>query len=86
MIIPSINCQTFEEAKARIFKCRDFLPGNGWIHIDVSDGSFSPAFIWGNAEEFKTLIEARRRENEIKGWRREKKIKLINTKPTSLNA
>jgi len=29
-------------------------------------------------EEFKTLKEARRRESEIKGWRREKKIKLLN--------
>ncbi len=30
------------------------------------------------SEEFKTLIEARKRENEIKGWRREKKLALIN--------
>jgi len=29
------------------------------------------------SEEFKTLKEARRREGEIKGWRREKKINLI---------
>ncbi len=57
IIIPSINCATFQEAKEKIFKCRDFLPGNGWVHIDVSDGSFSPAFIWGNAEEFKGLME-----------------------------
>lgn len=32
-------------------------------------------------EEFKTLKEARQRETEIKGWRREKKLNLINTKP-----
>jgi len=31
-----------------------------------------------HSEEFKTLVEARRRENEIKGWRREKKLTLIN--------
>ena len=30
------------------------------------------------SEEFKTLKEARRRESEIKGWRREKKLALIN--------
>ncbi len=30
------------------------------------------------SEEFKTLKEARRREAEIKGWRREKKLALIN--------
>ncbi len=29
------------------------------------------------AEEFNTRIEAARREKEIKGWRREKKQKLI---------
>lgn len=57
IIIPSINCTTFQEAKEKIFKCKDFIPGNGWVHIDVSDGSFSPAFIWGNAEEFKSLME-----------------------------
>ena len=28
-------------------------------------------------EEFSTLIEARRREQQIKGWRREKKETLI---------
>jgi len=30
------------------------------------------------SEEFETLKEARRREAEIKGWRREKKQALIN--------
>ena len=29
-------------------------------------------------EEFKTLKEARGRESEIKGWRREKKLALID--------
>lgn len=29
-------------------------------------------------EEYLTLIEARRREKQIKGWRREKKDNLIN--------
>jgi putative endonuclease len=32
------------------------------------------------SEQFETLKEARRREVEIKGWRREKKICLINKK------
>lgn len=30
------------------------------------------------SEEFKTLKEARRRETEIKSWRREEKLALIN--------
>ncbi|MEK7128548.1 MAG: GIY-YIG nuclease family protein [Patescibacteria group bacterium] len=29
------------------------------------------------SEKFETLREARQRESEIKGWRREKKLKLI---------
>jgi len=29
------------------------------------------------SEGYKTLIEARRRENEIKGWKKEKKLKLL---------
>lgn len=35
------------------------------------------------SEEFQTLITARRREAQIKGWRREKKLNLIKFgKPT----
>lgn len=35
------------------------------------------------SEEFSTLVEARRREKQIKGWRREKKENLIKFgKPT----
>ena len=33
-----------------------------------------------HSEEFKTLKEARHRESEIKGWRREKKLFLIEGK------
>ena len=32
------------------------------------------------SEKYKTLVEARSREKEIKGWRREKKLNLINQK------
>ncbi|MDO8486471.1 MAG: GIY-YIG nuclease family protein [Candidatus Staskawiczbacteria bacterium] len=32
------------------------------------------------SEKFETLKDARRREAEIKGWRREKKFNLINAK------
>ena len=31
------------------------------------------------SEKFATLKEARRRESEIKGWRREKKLNLIKS-------
>ena len=32
-------------------------------------------------EEFLTLVEARRREKEIKSWDRNKKLDLINNQP-----
>jgi len=35
-------------------------------------------------EQFKTLIDARRREAEIKGWRREKKENIIKLGKTIL--
>ena len=31
-----------------------------------------------HAEEFRTLVQARRRETQIKGWNRSKKLALIN--------
>jgi len=37
------------------------------------------------SEKFETLKDARRREAEIKGWRREKKFNLINTKSNARN-
>ena len=33
------------------------------------------------SEEFTTLTQARRRENEIKNWDRNKKLDLINNQP-----
>lgn len=35
------------------------------------------AFVLVYSEAFPTLVEARRREKQIKGWRREKKENLI---------
>jgi predicted GIY-YIG superfamily endonuclease len=35
-------------------------------------------------EEFRTESEVRRRERELKGWRREKKQKLIDGFPSSV--
>ena len=36
-------------------------------------------------EKFKTLTESRRREAEIKGWTRDKKISLINNNSSNCN-
>ncbi len=56
LIIPSINCQSFEEAKKKILASREFLQVPGYLHIDVADGGFSPISIWGDFEEFRNLI------------------------------
>jgi putative endonuclease len=38
-----------------------------------------PVFI-KHSEKFSTLLEARRRESEIKSWSRNKKLELVNHK------
>lgn len=55
MIIPSINRATFAEARADIRKAEEFVPQGGWLHIDVSDGRFSPWRSWGSPEEFREI-------------------------------
>jgi len=37
------------------------------------------------SEKFETLTESRRREAEIKGWTRDKKMKLIHSKNVNCN-
>lgn len=55
-VIPSINCRDFETATRQIRKAEKFFESEeGWIHIDVSDGKFTPAPSWGNPEELKSL-------------------------------
>lgn len=55
MVIPSINCPDFETAKEQVRKAAEFLPADGWLHIDVSDGKFTQTRSWGDAEEFQSL-------------------------------
>jgi len=56
MVIPSINTNSFEDATRQIRKAETFFMGDeGWIHIDVEDGRFTPATSWGNPDELKSL-------------------------------
>ena len=56
MVIPSINTKNFTDATRQIKKAESFLPpGDGWIHIDVEDGRFTPATSWGTPDELKSL-------------------------------
>lgn len=53
VVIPAINAKTFDEAKKQIETAAEF---SDWIHIDITDGVFSPAQIWGSPEELKKLV------------------------------
>lgn len=52
IIIPAINAQTFQEAQKQIKQAAEF---SNLIHLDVTDGMFSPAIVWGNPEDLKKL-------------------------------
>lgn len=55
-IIPAINAPDFEVVEKRIFEAKNFLPPDGWIHIDVVDGRFAMNVTWGDAEKFAEFL------------------------------
>lgn len=56
-IIPAINCKDFKCVKAQIEKVAEFLPKNGWIQIDVSDGKFTKAKTYNNAKRVMQIAK-----------------------------
>src|SRR3989344_2079357 len=52
IVIPAINAPDFETAQKQIKKAAEF---SEWVHIDVTDGAFSPAKIWGSPEDLPKL-------------------------------
>ena len=76
-VIPAINEKTFEEVAKKIKISEDFLPVNGWIHIDVADGVFTPNKTWNNPDDladFKTRLKlevhlmVEKPEQQIENW------------------
>lgn len=57
-IIPSINCEDFSCIKKRLSMASGFMTdvNEKWVHIDVSDGKFTPHVSWNNPEELKNII------------------------------
>ncbi len=51
-VIPAINTPDFQTAKKQIEEAAKF---SKWIHLDITDGVFSPAQIWGNPAELEKL-------------------------------
>lgn len=53
-VIPAINESTFEKVKEKIFATRDLL-GALRVHVDVTDGKFTPHQTWNNAKDLINL-------------------------------
>lgn len=71
-VVPSINAQTFEEAERRIKIAAEF---SDRVHLDITDGVFSPAILWGSPEElpklkinFEVHLMVREPEKAINQW------------------
>ena len=58
-VIPVINCDNFECVKLRINQAASFFnSAGGWIHLDISDGQFTPRTTWDNPQELKNFLES----------------------------
>jgi len=42
-VFPAINCKDVKKAKEKLKEVAKFLPKNGWVQIDISDGKFTKA-------------------------------------------
>jgi len=42
-VFPVINCKDFRSAKEKLKEAAKFLPKNGWVQMDISDGKFTKA-------------------------------------------
>ncbi|OHA13638.1 MAG: hypothetical protein A2909_03140 [Candidatus Tagabacteria bacterium RIFCSPLOWO2_01_FULL_39_11] len=51
-IIPAVNAETFEEVKNKIMLVEPYA---GWVHLDVTDGTFTKNSIWHNASDLVSL-------------------------------
>ena len=59
IVTPSINCSDFACVKERL-KISEALRqaqgiSNFWVHVDISDGKFTPHISWNNPEEISNL-------------------------------
>ncbi len=54
-IIPAINSPDFDSVEAQIRIAEEIQPSGGWVHIDVSDGVFTPQVTWNTPEDLARL-------------------------------
>ncbi|TSD02461.1 MAG: ribulose-phosphate 3-epimerase [Parcubacteria group bacterium Athens0714_24] len=56
IVIPSINAETFEEVKEKIKLVEPYVPpAGGWVHLDISDGTFSKTVTWHEPSDLLSL-------------------------------
>lgn len=57
-IVPVINCVDFEAAKKTIILADRFLPeGEKNIHVDISDGRFTPVVTWNDPTLLRSFLD-----------------------------
>ncbi|OGZ52888.1 MAG: hypothetical protein A3B25_03690 [Candidatus Ryanbacteria bacterium RIFCSPLOWO2_01_FULL_48_26] len=54
-VIPVLNCLDEESLGQRLGKATTFLPPGGWIHLDISDGKFTPEKTWNDPAAWQRL-------------------------------
>lgn len=72
LILPAINEKTFEETKARfrtaVNLVKDFPEAERWVHIDVTNGTFTTNSFWndvGQLPELKKIADKEKVKIEI---------------------
>ena len=58
-VIPGIEGADAESVKEQYEKVKDLNP-DGWVHLDITDGKFTPAVNWGSPEGLKSLVPSRK--------------------------
>jgi ribulose-phosphate 3-epimerase len=59
LVVPVVNCRDAATAASQIGKAAAFFPPTGgWLHIDVSDGEFTPEATWGDPAALRNLKES----------------------------
>ena len=54
-IIPALNCLDAESLGQWLAKAGSFLAPGNWIHLDISDGKFTPTKTWNEPDAWQEL-------------------------------
>ncbi len=57
-VIPGVEGADETSVKAQYEKVKNLNP-EGWVHLDITDGKFSPAVNWGSPPALQSLVASR---------------------------